>query len=208
MPERPARIRLLALGPPEVRAGGDVVELPPKPLAVLVYLALEPSRDTLRRDTLLATFWPESDASRARNSLNQVVHRLRKRLGHDVLESRGDEELGLNGHFDSDVEQFETMVDDGRPARALALYRGAFLEGFHVRNAPRFERWLDGVRARLTTRAREAALGAATRTEEAVPEPTTPRAPSTGWHSRITASGCGTKETNGTSVRSRVARGI
>lgn len=161
MPERRTSVRLLALGTPEVRVKGQIVELPPKLLAVLVYLALKPSRDTLRRDTLLATFWPETDASRARNSLNQVVHQLRKRLGNDVLESRGKSELSLNGYLESDVEQFETLLDEGNPDSALALYRGAFLEGFHVRNAPGFERWLDGVRARLRKGARETALTAA-----------------------------------------------
>lgn len=164
MPER-VRLQLLALGPPEVRAGDEVIELPPKLLAVLVFLALKPTRDAIQRDTLLATFWPETDGPHARNALNQVVHQLRRRLGRDVLESRGKNELTLTDYLESDVERFEALLDDGAAGRALDLYRGAFLEGFHMREAPAFERWLDSVDARLTTRATEAALTAAAHAE-------------------------------------------
>lgn len=160
MAERP-RLRLLALGPPVVRSGSDVLELPPKLLALLTFLAVESPRGSVRRDRLLATFWPEADEARARNALNQAVHQLRTRLGPEVLESRGQDELVLDGRVESDVERFEACLDAGDAARGLELYRGAFLEGFHVRDATGFERWLDGIRARLRRRAREAALAAA-----------------------------------------------
>src|SRR5205814_7482109 len=45
----------------------------------------------------------------------------------------------------------------GRAEEALGLYQGDFLAGFHVSDAPEFERWLDGERARLRDLATRAA---------------------------------------------------
>jgi len=44
-----------------------------------------------------------------------------------------------------------------RRERALELYRGGFLEGVHVSEAPEFERWVDQEREHLRRRATEAA---------------------------------------------------
>lgn len=157
MPE-PRTIRLFTLGPPEVRMDDSGVKLSPKLLALLVYLAVASPRGVTRRDTLLATFWPDRDGSRARNALSQALHRLRKELGRRVIENRGQEELVLGGHVRSDVEGFSAHLDAESLDEALELYRGEFLEGFHLSGAPGFERWLDGVRARLRREAREAGL--------------------------------------------------
>src|SRR3954462_1783151 len=65
----------------------------PKRLALLVHLALATPRGFHRRDRLLALFWPELDASRARNALSQALYVLRRSLGEGVLVSRGDQEI-------------------------------------------------------------------------------------------------------------------
>lgn len=166
MPE-PRTIRLHTLGPPEVRVDGEPLALPPKLLALLVYLAVASPRGLTRRDTLLVTFWPDRDASRARNALNQAVHRLRCRLDSQAVESRGQEELLVNGQLLSDVARFEERLEAGVLEAALEVYRGDFLEGFHLSGAPEFERWLDGTRARLHREAREAALRLASEAREA-----------------------------------------
>lgn len=151
-------VRLLTLGAPEVRLGGDAVPLPPKLLGLLAYLALGSPRRVARRDSLLALFWPDRDPGRARNALNQAVHQLRRRLRHELLESRGKGELILGSGLETDLERFEERLDAGKGREALELYRGHFLEGLHVRGAPGFERWLDGVRAGARRRMIRAAL--------------------------------------------------
>jgi DNA-binding SARP family transcriptional activator len=75
-------IRLRILGSTELhdangREIGSVLAQP-KRLALLVYLAA--SGGFQRRDTLLGLFWPELDASRAREALNQALRFLRKEL--------------------------------------------------------------------------------------------------------------------------------
>lgn len=76
----PHSLRLL--GPIELeRDDGTVVSsvlAQPKRLALLAYLAAARPGTLLRRDTLLALFWPDADDDRARNSLRQSVHFLRR----------------------------------------------------------------------------------------------------------------------------------
>ncbi|MBA2245672.1 MAG: hypothetical protein H0W11_12000 [Gemmatimonadetes bacterium] len=92
-------VELRTLGALDLRAvGGRVLEsvlAQPKRIALLVYLAAAAPGRLHRRDILLALFWPEADEARARNSLSQALHFLRRSLGEGVLVSRG-EEIGLD----------------------------------------------------------------------------------------------------------------
>ncbi len=129
----------------------------PRRAALLCYLALATPRGFHRRDTLFSLFWPEYDAEQARHALRQSVYILRRALGAQAIVSRGDEELALAPEqIRCDVWEFEAALDQGRPADAIALYRGELLAGFHISAAPDFERWLDQERSRLRQRAEEA----------------------------------------------------
>jgi adenylate cyclase len=129
----------------------------PKRIALLNYLALASPRGFHRRDTLFALFWPEHDTEHARHALRQSLYFLRHALGPTAIISRGDEELAVSpDQIRCDAAEFERAVDEGRLEAALALYRGDLLPGFHISEAPDFERWLDQERARLQARAREA----------------------------------------------------
>ena len=150
-------IRLRTLGALDLR-GSDGQELrgvlsQPKRAALLAYFALATPRGYHRRDTLIALFWPEYDAERARNALSQAVHFLRRALGTDMIVSHNGDELGLNrSEVSCDVVEFEEALAAGRTAQAVDLYRGELLEGFHVSAAPEFERWLAEERKRLADR--------------------------------------------------------
>ena len=116
----------------------------PKRLALLAYLALATPRGFHRRDTLLALLWPEHDTEHARKSLIQSIHILRRHLGQDVIVSRNGDSLGLDWRdVWCDAVSFEDAIEAGRFAEAIELYRGDLLEGFHIANAPDFERWVD-----------------------------------------------------------------
>ncbi|HKG93747.1 MAG TPA: bacterial transcriptional activator domain-containing protein, partial [Gemmatimonadaceae bacterium] len=84
-----------------------------------------------------------------------------------MLVGRGDEEVGVDfAAVWCDAREFERALDAGRPDEALALYRGHFLEGFHVSGvAPELGQWLDEERARLRARAVAAAAGLADEAE-------------------------------------------
>src|SRR5690349_18509197 len=125
----------------------------PKRAALLTWLALSTSRGPQRRDSLLALFWPEQDAEHARAALNQSVHFLRRALSAESIVARNAAELAIDSSLLwCDAIAFEGELDAGHLSEALELYRGDFLEGFHVVGVPEFERWVTSERARLATR--------------------------------------------------------
>lgn len=162
-------IRLHLLGTVDLRSDGVEVRSvlsQPKRLALLAYLASATPRGFHSRDTLLALFWPESDGERARNSLRQALHQLRRSLGDDVVVGRGDREVGLDpALFWCDAAEFDQALEEGRFEDALKLYRGDVLPGFFIDDAAEAERWLEEERARRRRAAVDAAGKLAEREE-------------------------------------------
>ena len=146
----------------------DSVLTQPRRTALLCYLALESPRGFQRRDSVLATFWPEDDSEQARHALRQALYFLRRTLGAAAIVSRGDDELAVATNLiRCDATEFERALDAGHLQDALSIYRGELLPAFHVADAPGFERWLDAERTRLTRRAADAAWALAEQRERA-----------------------------------------
>ncbi len=129
----------------------------PKRLAVLAYLAIARPPGPIRRDSLLAIFWPESSQKKARNALNQAVFALRRSLGSDVIATRGESLEVDAGILWCDAAAFRTAVSAADLEAALKLYRGPLLPGLHVSDCPRFERWVDREGRLMERRALECA---------------------------------------------------
>src|SRR5688572_5862351 len=110
-------------------------------LALLAVLAAAGERG-VSRDTLLGQLWPESDNEHARTSLKQLVRSLRSRLqAPDVL--LGSAELRLNPDLvTADAAEFRAALTRGDHEAAAALYAGPFLDGFFLKGADQFERWV------------------------------------------------------------------
>jgi DNA-binding SARP family transcriptional activator len=125
----------------------------------------------MSRDKLLAYLWPESDAERARHVLNQLLYAQRRQVGGD---SEGEElflgrkTLRLNpAAIETDVAEFEAGLAADDPSRAAEAYGGPFLDGFFMKDASEFERWVEEQRGRFARRAAEAMTAAAGRAEAA-----------------------------------------
>ncbi|MFN0097035.1 MAG: BTAD domain-containing putative transcriptional regulator [Gemmatimonadaceae bacterium] len=130
----------------------------PRRLALLAYLAIERPGGFHRRDQLLVLFWPELDTGRARAALSQALYVLRQSLGEETLPSRGAEELGVDSaRLWCDAAECDRLLQSGALEQALELYSGDLLPGFHVAEAPEFDRWLESTRDDLRRRAAEAA---------------------------------------------------
>ena len=82
-------IELCTLGTAVVRDAGHHRTLQPKDVALLAYLVAARPRGPQRREILVSLLWPETGERRARNALNQALHRIRKALGPGVVLSRG-----------------------------------------------------------------------------------------------------------------------
>jgi DNA-binding SARP family transcriptional activator len=133
----------------------------PKRVALLAYLAVAAATGSVRRDSLLALFWPERGEEEGRRALRQALHYLRRVVGDDVIVSAGEELSLRDGALECDAVAFERLVAAGQFDDALALYRGEFFDGFHVDDvSPELEEWIDRTRARLKRRASTVAWSA------------------------------------------------
>jgi len=142
-------LELTLFGSPEVRTNGHLVTgfRSSKAQALLYYLAVTGRRHT--RPTLAGLLWGDQPESAARASLSKCLSNLHDLLGDAVLIER--QTVAFNRdhpyHLDTDrfmagVGQLPTPETIHRLQAALAFYRGDFLEGFYVRDAPDFEQWL------------------------------------------------------------------
>jgi predicted ATPase/DNA-binding SARP family transcriptional activator len=155
----PLSLRLL--GRPEVSCGGQLLQFRSrKELALLFYLAAEGGLQP--REKLAALFWPESGEDQSRASLRNALYGLRKTLqggtGRDRLRAERDSAVGLD--LGSGVEldlgllgaasarplveaqgsEIRSILEELRAA--AAAYRGEFLEGFSLDDAPDFDYWV------------------------------------------------------------------
>lgn len=126
-----------------------------KVLALLVYLAV--THRTHTRDKLASLLWGEMPDADAKNNLRQALTNLRKvtndclTISRNSIEFKGDCFLDLI-KFESDIKNASSV--EPQPAsvfltESLSLYRGDFLEGFLIRDAPDFEEWMLCERSRL-----------------------------------------------------------
>ena len=144
-------LRLKVLGGLSVLRDGRPVSgalAQPRRLAVLALLA-RAGRSGVSRESVINTLWPDTDEERARHTLNQTLYALRRELGSDEF-IVGVRELRLDtGLLALDVAEFQDAVAAHDLERAVDLYGGPFLDGFHLAGADEFERWVERERALL-----------------------------------------------------------
>ncbi len=117
-------------------------------IALLALLAASRT-GAVSREKLTAYLWPEAEAERGRHLLSESVYVLRRALGTSALRSEGDSVRLDSDLVSCDVVEFESAVARGDLESAASLYAGAFLDGFFVKNAPEFDRWVEAERQRL-----------------------------------------------------------
>lgn len=169
------RVEVSLLGPPRVERDGALLAFDTrKAVALLAHLALA---DRPRpRDALADLLWPENDPEHARGALRRTLSTLRGGVGVDLIEATRDHVRLIKGPtLVVDVDRFRRLRASGDLEQAVEVFRGEFLEGFGVREAPDFEDWAraegDGLRRELTSALADlaAARGAAGDPEGAIP---------------------------------------
>jgi len=118
------------------------------PLALLALLAAAGERG-VGRERLLACLWPEGESAAARHRLSDTLYKLRRKIGGGGVIATGDLLRIDPSVVRVDAIEFEQAVDAGDPSRAVRLYAGRFLEGFHL-DSREFQGWVDAERARLS----------------------------------------------------------
>jgi DNA-binding SARP family transcriptional activator len=128
-----------------------------KALALLIYLTVEGGPHS--REQLAALFWPESDSERGRATLRRTLSYVRDVLtptpdpspvgtsphrgGEFVIADRDSLSFNFDSDFALDLTQVEAAShgETDSMRRAALAYRGDFLEGFSLDDAPAFDDW-------------------------------------------------------------------
>lgn len=133
------------LGQPKIKHKGEWFEpRPSKPLFLLFYAAY--SGDWLDRDKLGFLFWPDTSEVKSQQNMRRLIHRAKSlefAVGLEIEASR------LRWNVATDVKAFRGALAEQGWAKALELYRGAFLEGLKPKDEAGFEAWLEQERADL-----------------------------------------------------------
>jgi DNA-binding SARP family transcriptional activator len=117
-------------------------------LGLLVALAAAGERG-MPRDKVQALLWPESPGERARHALAQLLYAQRLDLGMADL-FLGTKTLRLNAELiATDLADFQRALDSDDLPAAFRIYRGPFLDGFHLGGGLEFENWQGAERERL-----------------------------------------------------------
>ncbi len=156
-----AILRLDLLGSPcAALAGIPIVLRTRKTLGLLAYLAVEQGQHP--REQLADLLWPDADVEDARASLRTTLSYVRQALGSEseriLKASRDSVSLHASAPLDLDVQ---ALADAQRLIRqssgdviarqqlenTVSRYRGLFLSGVTLPDAPQFETWIEGQRA-------------------------------------------------------------
>ena len=120
------------------RDDGTEVPVPRRRMALLLVVTAAGARG-VSRDKLLHLLWPELDEERGRAALSQALYALRKDLGsEDAIAGTADLRADP-AQITIDRNEFLAAIAEGQDEIAVMAYRGPYLDGFHVREAPEFE---------------------------------------------------------------------
>src|SRR4029079_13468931 len=111
--------------------------------ALLVYLAC--TRQPHSREVLAEMFWEEHSQARSAANLRTLLSSMRPMLAPYLGITRYAVAFNTQSAYWLDAKAFEQLSDSDDPPNiarleeALTLYRGPFLQGFHIRESPLFE---------------------------------------------------------------------
>lgn len=152
----PTTLELKLLGPLEIRRDGiSVTDFKSgKAQALLCYLAV--SGRSHPRPALAGLLWGDMPEPKARMNLSQALTSLRRIFGDHLEISRQMIAFNRDSDYWLDVAAFEAGANNASvkasidsSQQAVDFYRGDFLDGFYVRDAPDFEAWVLAQRAHL-----------------------------------------------------------
>ncbi|MBV7338848.1 pentapeptide repeat-containing protein [Chloroflexi bacterium TSY] len=153
-------LKISLLGTPQIMLHGEPItgRLRGKAQALLFFLAV--TQRPHNREVLSSLLWPEASSAQASKNLRNRLSELRKLLGDYLTITRQTVAFNLTSNHWLDTALFPENPKHGNPTvvaehelvltqedltryqEAIQCYRGAFLEGFHVREAVTFDEWV------------------------------------------------------------------
>ena len=165
------KLKINLLGEVSIQKGKKAVAGLPSRAAEALFVYLACNQRSFTRETLAELLWADRTSTQGLTNLRTILTSLRRELDDYLLISRDALEFNAASEFWIDVNEFEDQLKGmGLPDRgaipadavsaeklrsALDLYRGDFLEGFHLRDGQGFEEWTLLQRERLKRLARD-----------------------------------------------------
>ena len=142
------KLQVALLGPPEVVWQGRSLPIPRRQARALLY-RLAAASGPVPRDQLAFLFWPDAPQAAARRNLTVLLAQIRRLLPRPELLTTHGDTVGLHAAaLTVDTASFAALAPLalqanrlGQLAEATQLYRGPFLDGFGLPDAPEFEAW-------------------------------------------------------------------
>ena len=126
-------------------------------MALLAYLAH--SGQAHNRETLADLLWEADSTKRALSNLRTVLTRLRKQVGDHLIVMQRTIAVTSHVYEQTDSARFQALLAGvgkdvsagsmNQLSKGLDLYKGEFMAGFSLPNAPRFNDWLVTEQERL-----------------------------------------------------------
>lgn len=144
-----SKLSLTLLGSPQLELEGTPITgfRSTKSQALLYYLAATQRAHT--RFALAGLFWGEYSDSQSRTNLSKCLSDLRRLLDDHVIITRQTVAFDVMSQYSLDLDEIRNLSEEPATSqeveswiRAAERYRGDFLEGFYVRDAPEFEEWM------------------------------------------------------------------
>lgn len=127
------------LGPLEVFSGGHPLDLGGAKQRALLAVLLLDANNVVSTDRLIDALWEDEPPETAQKALQVHVSGLRKLVGRDRLQTRAPGYVLRVEPDELDLTRFLELQEQGRPAEALALWRGPPLSDFGYRRFARSE---------------------------------------------------------------------
>lgn len=142
-----SQLQINLLGAPEISYAGKPLKFSTrKTLALLVYLIVEQGSHS--RESLVTLLWPESDAASAKAALRTTLSRLRRSLNVanvSLITQSGTIGFDFSADYHLDLDRILDAQNSDAPKQlheAIQAYRGGFLRGFSLEDAPQFDHWV------------------------------------------------------------------
>ncbi len=162
------KLEIVLFGTPQLMKNGQLLTgfISNKAPALVYYLVT--TGQIHSRNALAGLLWGDFPETKARKNLRDVLSNLRGIIGEHLTITRQTVTFNRQVPYELDVEVFTKALTDGNKQGAVQgatigllqtavdVYKGDFLAGFYVSQAPAFEEWLRAERDRFNQQAAQA----------------------------------------------------
>lgn len=126
------------LGTPEIFYDGRRITFDLRKAEALFYYLLV--KKQVLRDELVNILWPDESEKIGKKKLRNAVYTIRKVFDTDILVSPKRSVIMLDEKLQWEIDLDEFLEEN--KSKSIGMYKGEFLQGFLVKDADDFERWI------------------------------------------------------------------